>query len=437
MFSSNRLVGMKGFYAILAGQLVSTIGSGMTRFGLGIWVLSETGNAAAYTTMLFFAVFPIGLGSLFGGPFIDRWNRRIIMIVANVVASLSTLVIAALFFLDSLALWQLYVALSINGLANAFILPTLQSVTPLLVPKQQLERASGLNQLIRAMESIVAPGLAGFIVSSIGLGAVFIADFITFGISIWGLVVTRIPQPRHSADSVTKTSYWRDFADGFRYIKQHTAFIYLMALNTITMFLLPGLGYSLAAPLMLSFTTEAVLGVVMAVFGVGSLVGGVLMAMLERKYRRMTGIFVAMSVAGAAALLISLRESAWLIGTGFFLTGIAFVFISGLNRVLWQTKAEPTMQGRIFSLQAALGVGAHSLGILLAGPLAENLFEPLMAEGGGLASSVGTLIGVGAGRGFALMFLLLGGIQLLFVLLSSSIPGVRLLEDELPDAVMS
>jgi hypothetical protein len=248
------------------------------------------------------------------------------------------------------------------------------------------------------------------------------------------LTVTRIPPPPRFAEAGRDNGYWRDFAAGFSYIRMHAGFVYLLALNTVTMFLLPGLGYSLAAPLMLSFTTEEMLGVVMGVFGIGSLLGGGLMVAIGAMYRRMTGILVAMSVAGVSALLISLSESVLLIGAGFFLTGVAFVFISGLNRVLWQAKAQPSMLGRILALQAALGVGAHSLGILLAGPVSEYGLEPLMATGGVLASSVGALIGTGEGRGYAFMFLLLAGIQLLLVLVGASVPRIRLLEDDVPDA---
>ena len=84
--------GPRAFYAITLGQFVSLIGSGMTRFGLGIWVLREIGDTTAYTAMLFFAILPVGLGSIFTGTLIDRWNRRIVMLIGNAVASLSTLV---------------------------------------------------------------------------------------------------------------------------------------------------------------------------------------------------------------------------------------------------------------------------------------------------------------------------------------------------------
>lgn len=427
------LQGINAFYALFAGQLVSTIGSGMTRFGLSVWVLVETGDTAAYTTLLFFAVFPAGIGSFFAGPLIDRWDRRRVMITANVVASLSTLGIALLYFTGALAAGHLYMALAINGVANAFISPSLQSSTPLLVPKEKLNRASGLNQLIRSVEMILAPGLAGFVVGSFGLGAIFVIDFLTFGASILALLLSNIPQPTRTTDARARTSFWRDLAFGFQYIRQRPPFIYLLALFAITMFLLPGVGYSLVTPLVLSFETEEVLGLVLAAYGVGSILGGILLAVWSGKHRRMHGILAAMAVAGLAAILIGLSENAWIIAAGLFVTGISFVFMVGLNRVILQIKSAPDVQGRIFSLQMAIGVTAQAAGILTAGPLSSNVFEPMLMEGGPLAQSVGAVIGAGAGRGIAFLFMVLGLLELLIVLVSSLMPRVRLLEDELPD----
>lgn len=99
-----RISGSRAFFAVVSGQLVLTVGSGMTRFGLGIWVLEETGDAAAYTTLLFVAVLPLGLTSLFVGPLVDRWNRRWTMLLGNTAASASTLLIAVLYFADALEL---------------------------------------------------------------------------------------------------------------------------------------------------------------------------------------------------------------------------------------------------------------------------------------------------------------------------------------------
>lgn len=112
---------------------------------------------------------------------------------------------------------------------------------------------------------------------------------------------------------------------------------------------------------------------------------------------------------------------------------MSFVFAIGLNRVIWQTKAAPDILGRMFSLRVMLGVCAQSLGIVVAGPLAERVFEPAMAPGGSLANTMGLLIGTGSGRGMALMYIIVGIFLIGLATLSMAIRSVRRLEDSLPD----
>jgi predicted MFS family arabinose efflux permease len=404
----------------------------MTRFGLGIWVFTETNDAAAFSTLLFFAVLPLGLGSLFAGPLVDRLNRKQVMIVANAVASLSTLVVALLFFADALALWHLYIALFVNGVANAFILPSLESSIPLMIPKEQLGRAAGLTQLVGALETILAPALAGLLVGLVGLGAIFMVDFVTFGASIIALLLSALPQPKIIE---TGKSLWAEFAFGVNYIRERPAFLYLMGFVTLAMFLLPGIGYALVTPLVLTFSTEQAAGLVVSGFGVGSFIGGIALAAWGGPQRRMNGMLAAMVVAGIGTMLVGLRESELLMAFGFVIVGASFIFMVGLNRVIWQVKAAPEVLGRVFSLRVALGVGAQSLGVLIAGPLAETVFEPLLIEGGALASGVGTIIGIGDGRGMAFMYVLVGIALVGMAVISSLAPSVRLFEDRIPDHI--
>ncbi|MEM7344679.1 MAG: MFS transporter, partial [Chloroflexota bacterium] len=401
----------------------------------GIWVLTETGDTTAFTILLFFAVLPVGLGSLFAGPLVDRWDRRWVLIMANLTASLSTLVVAVLFYIDALEIWHLYIALTINGVANAFILPALEASIPLLVVKEQLGRAAGLSQMIQALEVILGPALAGLLIGSWGLGAIFLTDFVTFGASILALLLSVVPRPTRELEQGNHKSLWQEFAFGINYIRERPAFLYLMGFVTITMFIMPGIGYALITPLMLSFTGEEAAGFVLSGFGFGALIAGALLAAWGGPERRMDGILGAMVLAGIGAFLAGLRESSWLIAAGMLMIGIAFVFMIGLNRVIWQVKAAPEILGRIFAIRVALGVGAQSLGILIAGPLAEQIFEPLMVEDGPLSATVGQFIGTGPGRGMALMYILLGVLLIALVIVSLLIRQVRRLEDDIPDYV--
>ncbi len=424
--------GAKSFYTITLGQFVSLLGSGMTRFGLGIWVLKETGDTTAYSALLFFAVLPVGLGSIFTGTLVDIWNRRIVMLVGRTVASLSTLVAALLFFSEALEIWHLYIVLTVNGVANAFVIPSMEASVPMLVKKENLGRAAGMTQMTTSMELIVSPALAGILLVSSGLGFIFIVDFVTFGVSVLALALSAIPQPAPDPDH-ERTSLLGEFIFGFRYIAERPPFVYLMVLITLTLFLMPGIGYALSTPLALSVGDERAAGLIRSSFGAGAMISGILLTAWGGPKRRMNGVLACLAIAGLASMLIGLRESVLLIAMGTFCIGVNFMFMFGLNRVIWQVKAAPEVLGRISSLRMALGSGASSIGVLVAGPLAQHVFEPMMAEGGALAGSFGPLIGVGEGRGMALMYIIEGLFLIGFVIASVLTRRIRLMEDLIPD----
>ncbi|MDE2718434.1 MAG: MFS transporter [Chloroflexota bacterium] len=429
---SPRFAGERAFYALAGGQFVSTIGSGMTRFGLGLWVLDRTGDVTAYTTLLFAAILPLGVASLLVGPLVDRWNRRWTMIFANAGASGPTLFVALLYYTDALTVWHLYIALVVNGIASAFILSALEASTPLLVKPDRLGNASGVTAMLQSVDAILSPILAVPLYLTFGLGVVFAVDFATFAISIVALVLSIVPQPARVLEEAG-ASIWSEFRFGFRYIVERRPFLYLIFFVTASMLLMPGFGYALATPLALSFSNETGAAVMMTSFGVGSLVSGALLAVWGGPKRRMDGILGAMALAGLGAVVVGLRENLPLTAAGVFIIGFGFVFAIGLNRVIWQAKAAPDVLGRVFSLRVMLGVCAMSLGVLTAGPLAEHVFGPLMAPGGSLADSVGSFIGVGAERGMALIYIISGMSLVGLAVASLMIRPIWRLEDALPD----
>ena len=427
-----RFTAERAFYAIAAGQIVSTVGSGMTRFSLGLWVLDQTGDVAAYTTLLFVAVLPLGVASPLVGPLIDRWNRRWIMIFANAGASAPTLIIALFYFTDTLAVWHLYIALVVTGVASAFIIPTLDASTPMLVKPERLGNAVGVTAMLQSVDMILSPLLAVPVYLALGLGAVFVVDFVTFGISIIAIALSIVPQPARVLEE-GGSSLWSEFRFGIRYLVERRPFVYLIFFVSASMFLVGGIGYALATPLALSFSNETGAAVMVTAFGVGSLLSGLLLTAWGGPKRRMNGILVAMLLAGVGAIVVGLRENLILATGGVFITGVAFVFAFWLNRVIWQVKAAPEVLGRASSLRIMIGIVAQSAGVLIAGPLAESVFGPLMEAGGGLAGSVGAVIGVGADRGMALMYILTGGTLIGLAVASFIVRPIWRLEDDLPD----
>lgn len=426
-----RFTGMKAFWLLWLGLLLSFTGSGLTRFGLSVWVFEQSRDPQAFSTLLFFATIPLALGSLLAGPLVDRWDRRRVLIISNIIASLPTLAVMLLLFTERLEIWHLYLALFINGLANAFILPAFDASIRMLVPKERLGQASGLSQMVQSLGTIIAPPIAGFLLVQWGLGSIFIIDFLTVSCATLALILVTIPRPERVLDT-QQTNIWQDFVFGLRYILVRPPFIFLMTFLTLVVFA-QSLVYALTGPLVLSFGTEDGLGIVYGAFGVGGLIGAILVSATGGTRRRMHGILAGAVLMGVGAVVLSLRPDTLWISIGTFVFGLSLSYLIALNRTIYQEKAAPEVLGRIFAFRIVVGVGAQAAGLLLAGGLAAAVFEPGMVEGGALASVFGDMLGVGEGRGAALVILLTGVVMLVLGVLSALISPLRRLEDRLPD----
>lgn len=429
-----RATGRIAFYILLGGLFISALGSWMTMFGLAVWAFQQTGSATAYSTLAFFATIPSAIGALFAGPYVDRCNRRQVMIWSDLIASLSTVNLMLLFYSDLLRQWHLYLALTISGLATSFFMPAVQASVPMLLPKAQLGRASGLMQSIGALVPIISPPLAGLLIANSGLGSLFVIDFVTFVLGILSLLIIRIPQPA-GGNQAGERSFLDDLGFGLRYMWERKPLVYLIGFATLCT-LLNGVLAGLVGPLVLNFADAQAFGLVYAAFGFGALASGGLLSAWGGPRRRMAGILTGAFVAGSGAIIAGIWADVGIIVVGIFLFAAGFIFLSSLSYVIYQSKAAPEVLGRIFALNTVTTLGAQAGGVLSAGPLATQLFEPLLVEGGALAGSLGSLIGVGPGRGIGLIYVGVGIMLLLLAFAATLAPPIRLLEDELSDHLL-
>src|SRR3954447_26733128 len=149
--------GLLLFGLIWLGQLVSLIGSGLTEFGIGIWVYQRSGSATEFALIAFFATLPQVLVSPLAGALVDRWDRRWVMIGSDCGAALSALTVALLAWSGTLQVWQIYLAVLVTSSCVAFQFPAYASVMTQLVPQQHLGRANGLIGLAWSVQLIAAP----------------------------------------------------------------------------------------------------------------------------------------------------------------------------------------------------------------------------------------------------------------------------------------
>lgn len=165
------------------------------------------------------------------------------------------------------------------------------------------------------------------------------------------------------------------------------------------------------------------------------LTGSLIMSVWGGPRRRIHGVLTFELLSGVCFMLIGLRPSFWLVAVGVFGAHATIAIVFGSNQAIWQSKVAPDIQGRVFATQQMIARAAAPLAYLLSGPLADRVFEPLLAPDGGLVASIGQVVGTGAGRGIGLLFVLMGVVKILVSLAGWMNPRIRHVEDDLLDAI--
>ncbi|MCS6827921.1 MAG: MFS transporter [Caldilinea sp.] len=403
--------GMAAFIVIWFGQIFSLLGTAMTRFALTLWAFQETGEATALTLVGFFSFAPVVLFSPIAGALVDRWNRKLVMILSDLGAGLATIAILLLYVNGRLEVWHLFVAGAFAGIFESFQFPAFSAAMSVLVPKAQYGRANGLLSLAESASSIAAPVLAGVLLGMIGVAGILTVDVITFVVAIAAVLLMVIPQPWRSAEGAAAASnIWREAIYGFIYIWRRKSLLGVQLTFALSNFF-TGIGLVLIAPMVLARTAsdQFALAAVQSAMGIGGLAGGLVMTLWGGPKHRIHGVllgFIGSSLLGFFPLGLGQSATVWAIGA--FLLLFFFPITNGSNQALWQAKVPPDLQGRVFATRRLIAQVSGPLGILLAGPLADRVFEPAMRPGGALHPFFAPLLGDGHGAGMALLVVVVG-----------------------------
>jgi MFS family permease len=426
---------MRTFFIIWFGQVVSLMGSGLTSFALGVYVYTLTGSVTQLGLVLLARALPSLIISPVAGVIVDRWDRRHVMLLSDTGAGLASLGVWVLLATGNLEVWHIYVSAAFNSFFGAFQGPAYMASTTLLVPKEHYGRTAGLVQLGDAFGQILSPILAGFLILTIQIEGIILIDFATYLFAVVTLILVRIPRPKpaaapqHGLRSIAQEAIY-----GWKYVKVRTGLFAMLLLFAFINFSL-GIFSALYTPLVLSFATADVLGTIISFSGIGMLVGSLLMSAWGGTKRKVDSLFGSIFIGGLALSISGLQANPWLLGVSGFVFFFILPIANGSSTAIWQTKVEPGVQGRIFATRRMLASFATPLAYMLAGPLADLIFEPFMTSGGAIALRIASIIGSGPGRGFGLIFVILGLLISIASLLGYLYPRIRLVEVELPDVV--
>jgi MFS family permease len=366
---------MKAFTVLWFGQLISIIGSTMTWFAFTIWVWQKTGHATSLGFISFFTFLPSLLFSPFAGAFVDRWNRKLTLMLSDMGSAAATIVIFLFYINGSLEIWHIYVLGLFTGIFTAFQYPAYITVATLMVPKEHYTRAEAMMGLAQALSSLLAPILAAILLSKIKMEGIMLLDLGTFLFAFAALLWIKIP--RHSAPepaSSTRSGYFSDVLFGFQYINSKPSLRALIVLFVFANFFL-AIGATLLAPLILSQTGDKnLLAAIQTSGAFGGIIGGTLLTIWGGPRRRINWILlggVAACLLGMAGLGVGRSVLVW--AAASFLFSFFEPFVEGNNLAIWQSKIGVTIQGRVLSARRLLVQVPFLIGTAASGWLADYL----------------------------------------------------------------
>ena len=425
--------GFRAFLLVWSGQVLSMIGSAMTAFALGIWAYQKTGLATSLALVDFFFLGATIVATPLAGVYVDRWNRKLTMMLSDLVAVTATVVALVLYLTGHLQVWHLYVASAMQGIGSAFQWPAYSAAISQMMPKEHYARASGLMSLADSGSYIVAPVLAGFLIRFIHVGGIMTIDIATFGVAVLALVAVEIP--RHVPDASMQESMWRQMTFGFRFIRERGPLLSLVSIFAVSNFMI-SLSNPLFTPMILARTGQnaTALGFVQSAVGIGGALGGFLLGLWGGPKDKVRGILLGdplnFMVMG---LCVFFGRGPIIWAGGFLVSACVGTMVNGLSQSIWQAKVPAGLQGRVFSARRMIAWIVMPVATLLAGPLADEVFEPAMRPGGALVSVFSRVVGTGPGAGMAVMYLLSTTAASAVTLAGFMIPRLRHLEQILPD----
>ncbi|HKJ39878.1 MAG TPA: MFS transporter [Anaerolineales bacterium] len=377
------------FFTIWAGQGISLFGSALVQFALVWWLTQKTGSATVLALATLVAMLPRIILGPFAGALVDRWNRRLILIISDGTIALFSLLLAWLFATGKVEIWHIYAIMAVRSLGGAFHFPAMSASTPLLVPNEQLTRVNGLNQTLQGINGLVAPPLGALLLGLFQTQAVLLIDVITAAMAILPLLFISIPQPRRLEEptQTEEISLLEDIRIAIRYIRNWPGLVAVILMALFLNSLLTPTGALMPLLVTKYFEKGALeLGFLQSAQGVGVILGGFILSVWGGFKKKITTTLMGIIGVGIGVMLLGLAPANYLfvaiIGTAVI--GIMMPITNGPLGAILQSVIRPDMQGRVMSLINSAASALSPLGLLIAGPISDTLGIRVWFWAGGL-----------------------------------------------------
>jgi len=373
LVKENSISWKRNFAIIWSGQAVSIFTSAVIQMAL-IWYLTDrTGSAAVLSMATLVGFLPQAILGPFIGVLIDRYDRKWIMVYADLMIAALTLILAVVGFIQELPIWLIMVVLCFRSIGTAFHAPSLQAVTPLIVPKESLVSCAGYSQGVESVSLLLSPAVAAVLYSVLDISAILLTDIVGAAFAMITIMITQIPKVKKS-DEEKVPNVIREAKEGLAILHKEKGMTALIMINAIYAIIYFPIG-SLYPLICMSYFggTFKESSVVEIVFSAGTLLGALVLGKWGARIDKIVAIIASVAVMGMGLVLTGLLSPSQL--NLFILLagvmGITIPFYHGVLMAIFQTKIQEEYLGRVLSLSASLSMIAMPFGLIMAGTFAD------------------------------------------------------------------
>ena len=417
--------GFSKFLILCFGGFVATIGSGMTSFGLSVYVFEQTGLAFSTTLIALLAFLPGILLSPLAGILADRYDRRLMMILGDGLSVIGLVYILICIWRGEPQLWQIGIGVTISSVFSSLVEPAFRATITDLLSEQEYTKASGLVQISGSARYLISPVIAGLLLAAFDIELVLIIDICTIFITVTTTFIAR--KGIESRKKIESKSIVKEFKTGWAVLTENKGVLILTVMGTLISFFIAAI-QSLSTPMSLSFIDSSTLGVAITICALGMLVSSLLLGFMPIKKGYVNILWISLFFAGMFMAVFGLRENVILLCVSGFLFFTMLPFANTTLDYLIRTNVDNEVQGRVWGLIGVISQSGYLAAYVSLGLLADYVFVPLLVEGGALAGSVGRIIGVGAGRGIGFLIIVAGLLLAVLAVVLGRIKAVRNLE---------
>lgn len=414
---------------LVVANAVTTLGSGLTAFGLDVWVYQQTGSYETFVLLSLASALPGLFFAPLGGVIADRYPRKHVLIVVELLAAAVVAALAVCHFHGALTPLLIGVANVLLSLAMTTSWPaSAAAVTELTDNDEQRARINGVSETLGGAIMIASPLLGGLLMSLWGIDVLLLVDMLSYLAYALLLVLIHFPAaqaaPQPGAgEEAESEGFWRRISFGFRWIAKRRHLLTLLCFFALTNVGVAIVSVALA-PYLMSFSAVGVFGLCVSMMGAGTIAGGMLFTMTGGMKRHEHGVLVGTLISAVAMVVLGLSRSGWALLACVFLMGACGPLVNASSQTIWQAEVPGEAQGRVFAIRRMIAFGLQPLSVLLSVPLLTMFVQPLVSGAGavdalrawwgeGQSGAIGLMISVCGSLTFvaAAVVLLLGGLN--------------------------